>query len=498
MPRRSTDVDSARWHWSDDLSDLALARAGQITLALFRNADRWIHRRVERVQFRDATSARHRVSVDFTLPADLEPVGDLDGTHVYVAPLFMTAKSHLVRTSSGAYMRKAPYSNLDLVDHAGQSLPLCTRSQTGRVGGAALVTRAQQVLGHDLGDLAERITAIAVRDSPVYAPYLASIFQGSLDDGDPRARLRNDATFKELAHALASHSLVICWFMGEVPPRTIVRLCYDEVMARQRLSLEEALRQRLGWKSALFHVRLNEIGGAASYHVETTVPPELELNETGLFGERYQVGWKGLPPVSSWWKRAVARLRRRRLPLRDAEGYFVRQVGRTRDGHIYIPQPGGRRTGAVWVKLRVRRQDFLAGAVIATIITSAVLGVYALYARKIVVGGAAEAGTTALLLLPALFAAYVARPGEHAITARMLRWPRLALLIDGALPFVAAVRLVTQPLQDSDAARQLQVAWTHLALGSLLFIALFVISSLCPRPHGESQYFVTSTDLVDQ
>jgi hypothetical protein len=130
-------------------------------------------------------------------------------------------------------------------------------------------------------------------------------------------------------------------------------------------------------------------------------------------------------------------------------------------------------------------------------------------AHDVIRGGKSEAGAAALLLLPTLLAAYLARPGEHAITARMLRWARFALVADGLLPAFAAYFLVRTSSEASpptlvgvgplsflvgtnghsaEAAADLEQYWIILAATSLIFVVHFIASNFTPVPHGETVY----------
>jgi uncharacterized membrane protein YhaH (DUF805 family) len=181
---------------------------------------------------------------------------------------------------------------------------------------------------------------------------------------------------------------------------------------------------------------------------------------------------------------------RKKAPPRDSEGFFIRQVQLASAGHIHIPGPEGRRVGAAWVKLRARRRGFLLSALISTIITAAVLFLYASHAKQIASSDSSEAATAVLLFVPTLLAAYVASPGEHAITIRMLRWARLALIANAALPFIAVMRLLTVSQTDQHPDKTLSGTWTPLAWVSLIFVVMFLISNIFPRPHGQSRYVV--------
>jgi hypothetical protein len=483
------DIDaSAPWtvtsgYWLAELPPEALARAGAVILALLVDVEKWVHRRVERVELSDERMARHRVSVDFSLPRDLEEVARFQDRPVYLAPLFFLPKDPHAERERGRSVL-AVYSSLDYVDHRAATLPLVTRRHATRIAGAALAARARELLGPDLGDdFEDQITGIAIRDS-LYegTSSLDYVMKDPCDDQDARVTLRSDQTFTELAYAFASHWLVVQPVLRRDPlERLIVKLAYNKPCQPQRGSLGVEVRKGLGWKSTIFLTRLTQIGAASSYHLELKAPQDLEVTEAGLFGQRYQVGWRGLS----------ARADEIRHP--DAHNYYVRQPEVTSEAHIYLPDAAGRRIGAAWVKLRARRSGgFLTGALLATFVISFTLFMYAIFGDDIIHAtkpGGSSAAVTALLVLPTLLAAYIARPGEHAITGKILRLLRLALVLDGGLPFVAAILIVKTSPTASPHDLHVLTTWLYsLASFSTVFIVIFSISNYLPRPHGSWEY----------
>jgi hypothetical protein len=493
--------DSDTWTWLDKPSTKALANAGAVTLELLCQAHRWVNRRVDRISFHDADTAHQQVSIDFSLPPDLSPVGERNGEHVYVVPLALLAKrTQPLFDSKGRPMRQALYSHMEVTDQDGSHLPRVTGRQSAHVAGAVLTAFAKELFSKEsVTELDKSIAYMTAGGATARAEALRQVFgEGS----DIKKTLAGQCTgeqfddFRELAYTLAHNWMILTVFVGDVPGRSVVTLTYHRPLERNRQSLEEGLRRGLGWKSKLYEVPLNEIGAAATYHVEVDVPPELELTQVALVGERYQFAFD--PSRASVRFPRIAKILRVMLrlpaPIAEAGTFEIRQRELTGAGQLYIPRPAGRRVGVAWVKLRVRRQGFLIGALLASVITSAVLIAYTCRAEDIVMAKTSESAVALLLLVPTLIATYVARPGEHSVTARMLRWARVALVANGALPFIAAVRLVTVNLDDSAAVQLLKGTWEPLVKISLVFVVLFVMSNLLPRPHGKRVYSVTHVE----
>jgi hypothetical protein len=382
-----------------------------------------------------------------------------------------------------------------MVDQQGNDLPLLTRSQSQLVGSVILLEAAQRIVGRPVaGDLKDHLKAIAYRDRVNLRDSLTYVLHvGGLPCRDPRRRLRRDGHFVDLLYTFASHSLIACLFTGKPPRRAIVKLSYDEPVNEYANTGNWRFLRSLGWRSERFSVPLNEIGAASSYHVEIDVPPELSVNAVGLVGTKYRHFGKDLND----------------LPDEDKD-YFIQQIDKTNSGGIYVPEPlKGRRVGKTWVKLRAQRPGFLLGALVASCVTAAVLFLAAIAAPEIVHDEKSEAAVVALLLVPTVLAAYVARPGEHAITARMLRVARFVLVADAGLLFAAVFFLFMAPNDsvvdrpvtltvfgrtvrvighDADPGVWLQGWWYRLTWVSLVGVVLFFVSNILPLPHGKTVY----------
>jgi hypothetical protein len=509
------DILGNTWDWADNLDATALRRMAQVTLTLFKQPQRWIHRRVERIYFKDHATAHHQVSVDFTLPAGMPAIGKFEGKDIYVAPLFLLQKNSSEPLRAGKLTRPRFFlfgerpldptkrliptpacSNLDFTSQDGHRLPVVTHEQSSLLGMTMLLEAAGQVLGKQpTGRLRKEIAAIPQRSiQDLIAPVpgtkisiLEWLLDIPVDKDDARNKLREDKTFPELVYTLASHIIVACLFTGGPLQRSIYKLSFESHVTANK---NGALWRSLGWRSQQFYVPLSEIGASSSYHVEIEVPSELLINSVNLVGKRYR--WFG-------------ELRNRE---RHAD-YLIQQVGSASEGKIYIPKPiNGRRVGLAWVKLRARRTGFLTGALLASIITTAMLALAALKAPDVLRGGKSEAGAAALLLIPTLLAAYIARPGEHAIVSKMLRWARFALVADGILPALAVYFLITADDTEATsalvfgpvsinlstmrhtagAAARLEKDWIILTAVSVIFVLLFIVSNIAPRPYGETIY----------
>jgi hypothetical protein len=485
----------------------------QVTLALLQRPERWIHRRVERVRFIDRQTVHRTVSVDFTLPAGIPPIGSFRGQDVYVAPLFLLGKEHPhpFRSQGGGLLNRmlirlgelpgdplpaSLYSDVNLIDQTGARLPLITRRESARLASVILGEAARQSAGqHPIPDpLFKHILEIVTSDKHGRQVALDRVLKGSLDPYANVLRRLRKGNFPELAHMLARYSLIVNLFTHGPPGRCLRKLSYTEPLDGGRSKSPGRFRRSIGWKSEHLVVPVNEIGSGSSHHIEIDVPEDLQINAVDLAGMSYSLAGK---PSSEL--------------MTHERDYSIHQVGKASSGSIYISEPTfPRRVGEVSVKMRVRRTGFLLSALVASLITTGVLGALALAAPAIVDANKSEGTVAALLLLPSLLAAYIVRPGEHVITSRMLRWVRFALVGNAALPFAAILFLLTTKesphipfdieflrsmfemfIQSDDSSGQhLQKSWGILTAGSVLFSILFAISYIAPVPHGDSHYWL--------
>jgi hypothetical protein len=512
----SAPLDPSEWGWADEVPDAAIQQMASVALSLLTDPERWIHRRVEQIEFIDRQTIRRQVSVDFTLPNGLTSVGSFDGRDIYLAPLFLLKRDHPRPVRVGrkkhwwtpqrpSYRRRLPmslFSDLDFVDDRGRRLPLITREQSVTIANAMLQQAAVQVIGGPVSDATHDLIAdIADGSRGRRKKALRDIFlrNRNLPNAGERTLLRSSPIFAELACMIATHLPVICLFTEGPPGRSIVKLSYVEPLEIDHSSSKGRIRRSLGVKSENLAVGISEIGAAASHHIEISIPDDLRVNYVSLTGKNYTVA--NVP-----WQKLNA----------ESKDYAIRQVGSARAGNLYLTElPHSRRMGRVSIKMRVRRSRFLMGALVASGIITLVLTVLALVAKDILEADQSEALVAALLLLPSVVATYIARPGEHVITARMLRWARFALVGNAALPFIAILVFLTTPaevsaknpgvyvgglansilgvLQEQDSpVHGLQARWGFLAIASALCTCLFVASNIWPRPHGTSSYSLRS------
>jgi len=121
--------------WPDDALERAAEKIGATAYVLLLQPRRWIHRRVETIEFLDMSRLRRRMSVDFTLPKRRFLPQTIQGQSVSVIPI--------------ALLTKRVLKNFDLRDETGGSLPILTRQQNVWVARSMITLLAETTLQGD-------------------------------------------------------------------------------------------------------------------------------------------------------------------------------------------------------------------------------------------------------------------------------------------------------------------------------------------------------------
>jgi hypothetical protein len=488
---------SEKWRWRADLSTNALPVLGATTLALLRKPDRWVHRRVETFDFVDAGVVRRRLTVDFTLPPELPTPFTVDGKPLTLVPLTMIPRRPGLRgQGDGGPM------HFDLRNNVGQALPLLTEREHSLLTAAALMLYAREVmeawqapwLVRELrGDLGAALSRIPYRSFAQNVAGLRELlnprspeWRASPLRAYPRSRLARDPDFCDFLALVAGNSVTMAPVIGGLGERQVIKLCYDQRLdprSRVKASRRASALEWLGYapKTATLDVPL--AGGAEAQHFQLALPLNLELTQVAF---------------SAWQAAELTRDSVYGEPLPEpAYREFIR--GFDTRAHVYIPSARAQVSGTVQVGIRAERRGILTGTVVAgALVGGALIGYWRFADRAI--NGASTAGIAALLLAPGLVAAYLARPGEHAIVRRLLVFPRVVMATSAALTLIAAAMLQilvprTKPTvitKVHDHFEQLTPRYTPsvglktglgvLALISLVLFVLLLMSRILPRP----------------
>jgi hypothetical protein len=448
----------------------------------------WIHRRKEKVTLLDEAIVRRQMSVDFALPSAIPVGGTVAGQAVYYAPLLFLQKGADEPFDGWAPLAEPEphYANFDFTDARGRSLSLPSRVWNAAVTGHMLYAYIEEALlrwpeaGDNDAELRDGLNAIA--EALCSVDQLSAIAMlHLLRNGDSvtepgtqtvdEDRLRRldsvDSELRRILDVCAISSVVMVPLFGEESLAGILKISYDEKVTEVRPPTDRfrSIRAGLGWSGYEMWVETPYIGGA-TYHFEIEAPEGLEIYDAGLL----EVDPHKADRLGGRYRPALDRV----------SGY----TGRL---HLYAHHATGNAKAMVWVRLRVRRQEFVAGAVL-----SGGLVALALWAAFVLHHQAAQSPAsvpTLLLLFPSLIAGYVARPGPHPLTVRMLRYARWLVGFSAALSFVAAgfLALARRKANGEVLHPHFHWPWLVLAVVSTAVFAGLLAARLQPRPELERQ-----------
>jgi hypothetical protein len=465
----------------------ALDALGREAARLLTSEPRFIRRRKEKVSLLDETTGRRQMSVDFELPASSRPLGWWRGEPVFYAPLLFLQKGSDEPFDPGAALDdpEPHFANFDFRDQAGRALSLPPRTWNAEVSTRMLqhalrdAARRQrlQVVPRLLAGIDKLLADICSSEQLRAVGLLTQVRDDEIRSNEERllwALDGRDSTLHRLLDACAISSVVMVPLVGVGAGAGILKLSYDEQVADLRRRRLRGLLSALGWLGLSYWWELPYLG-AATYHFEIEAPPGLEIYDAGL------IHVSGRP------------LRARRRP--DPRPTMARASGAASRIHLYAPGAARTAEALAWVRLRVRRHEFIGGAAVATSLVAAVL--WAAYFARGPIKDTPTAAPSLLLLFPSAVAGYAARPDPHRLTARMLRLARRLVVISAALPFVAAGALAVAERDKKGHVIDLGFAttWLVLAIVATVIAGAVIVARLLPWPSVDRQRWANRAGL---
>lgn len=438
----------------------------------------WLLRRKEKATLLDELVIRRQMSVDFVLPAEVHAQTRIGRQEVWYAPLFFLPKG-----LDEPFIPDAPLgppepfvANFDLRDRNGRALSLPSRVWNGWVTTEMLRSMIENSLderGFEIGELRDGIRRlcheICTSDHRSAALILETMRKEQAGVTDPNslrtiigAADANDLRLARMMEVCSGASVAMIPLIGTESRQGIVKLVFDEevtsVTGKQRWQQASA---RIGWGGYELWAETPYIG-AASYHFEFESPAGLEIYDSGL------VRVDGPEPDGDEPR---------------PETMLDRVSGYSSHLHLYEPEAADTLKSFAWIRLRVRRQEFVGGAAIAGIVVAA--SMWGAYFSAEDAALTPTAIPPLLLLVPSLIAAYAVRPGPHRLTARMLAPVRWIVAFSATIPFIAAaVFALAKRDEKSDAVinHTFESWWLGGAILAALFALILVGSWLFPLP----------------
>ena len=409
---------------------------------------RWVHRRVDALEYLDDTTFRRRQSVHFTVPP-VAPEIHVARAAFRLVPLTTLSKETLV--------------NFDCRDESGAALPVLTRRQQGLVVVRGMTSWAEAVVEDALGeplaaDVAADITTLVT--GPVAARDAARrVFGGGA--GQRPALL--DDEFYSLVLDRLTDQFVLLTMVDDVPgTQRVVKFSYEEQGELAPEPWPRAPLAALGWLPRRAASAAESLFSAESYHFEAALPAGIDV------------------PVAGLWAGA------------DEDGMACIDVDPGDHDRIALRSAGHER-GVAEVRWTVwpARRGWLRTAWFATVLAAVTLSLGAWRLDTITAGApddAAASGAPAvpastrtelaaavILALIGALGGLISRIEEHPLVTRILAWPRRLAALAALLPFVAAGSLVVGPSGDAR-----QALWIALAVAGVAIAAVFTVAFTRP------------------
>lgn len=428
--------------------------AGELAPHLVLPGCDWVHRRVQRVSYRDRRLLLNRLSVDFTVP-DAEV-----GAYLPVSVL----------------PKWPPLYRLDFRRADGTPLPLLTSEQNGIIDEALLRTLVERVSPSSLHKPAfgQALTSLS-RGPETHLDKAFEVFQAGLvgDVSDPRVERVLDIA------AMLTDATLLWYPLGKDEPgdRSICKL---EYLIRNFDSERQHIRilRSLSWFQPADLIPLWHIGADANFHAEVEAPSVLTI--------------RSLEPRYYWFSEE------------DPENEPVDSASEEREGDLdteaaeaaglrpeqYIDQEGGlahlyvsgrRPLGADLIATFAASRTAVGSMFGAALLIAALATTFYFWRDQISLSENVDAAVAVLILIPALIGYVVIRPSDPPITRRYILGVQLLSLGASAIPLVMAVLL----LRYGADPKCLETAWKWPMLISWLVAVALGFSLI--RAGGRSQ-----------
>jgi hypothetical protein len=361
----------------------------------------WVNRRVERIEYLDERSTRHRVSIDLTIPAGW-PHGDA-GAALMPLPI-----AQFVKRSLTAF---------DFVDEDGRSIPMLTAQQNGAISSELLQAVAAVPRPELIDQIVERyIPALVFSSNESQRRFaLRMLFQPGTEVGRV---LWSFPPFQALALELGANFIV---YLPVDPKdagrRRVVKLAFDHGDLSHG---PRRLPEWLGFSAVRHSFDIPAAGFASSYHVEVQPPPDMRI-EQGVFAAR-----------------------RNRAAVADRS--------RPSTGAVHLNLTDlDRAPGLVRLAI-VARSTVLTGAALFSGVAFVTLLFVRLRLHNFAKEQSFDAVVAAVLTLPGIALAYASRPSEHPVASVFLVGLR-ALVVGGVLASFAAAIVLFAGYSERDLVR---------------------------------------------
>lgn len=251
--------------WPDELYAEAAWPVALACLELLSDEARWIHRRVETVDLLAQELVRRQVTVEFTLPAPLLDELRIGPEGPWCVPI--------------AILEKQPLRHFDLLEDD-EWRPILGRAHNGPIASALVLASARLAIGSETVDSDVRLQLDRVaQGDPDDARAAMAILRGRSAHEAQVATILDHDTSGYFVETLAESYMLIA-LLAKPRGRRILKYSYDEHLRfiRGRPGRARRLAGRLGWLPLVIDIAVPTAAHTASYHAEVVVPEELRID----------------------------------------------------------------------------------------------------------------------------------------------------------------------------------------------------------------------------
>jgi hypothetical protein len=462
---------------------------GVIAVQLALNFPEWVRRRRIVVSYVNDTTIQQRMSIDFMLPdADWfwSTTAPAPGQRIYI-PIYLPAKETLDQFTAfdedGRHLTMLPTTDNGALAVAGL-LPLVRGSAAERL----TVSECASVFPF----LEEELTSVVMAPNSPAAVPTEQVLAKALDGPLGTVLTKEDET-KAVVRDLAAGFLMLVPIIYQPGVDRLLKAEWDipnywrgKRDGNGLVRWVQSCLASVGWADKRQSIPALQIGWARSTHVEVVAPADVEMTSVSVRAEQYDAGQPGQDTVVSF--RSVYNKPRATINVSPRVLSPLNPEKATRDRVAKELLQARGDTASVEVRFRSPSSGVLVAATTASVMLTTLLWVAAEHLPTL----DHQTFSAVLLVFPAILAAYLLRPGEHAFARRLLVGVRLCGLGVAICSVAVAALLGVAPLTPG------QSTWAHrIAAVATVLAAILVIGLLRTwlwsdvRNRGKTESYVT-------
>jgi hypothetical protein len=442
----SSESGHRDWRFEQEVDQDRLEELGLAAILQALRARRWVHRRIESVEFESADTALRTVRLDLTVPTPPPELAKRLGD-VSLIPV-------------GFLQKQRKFRPLICQSSDQHDLPVLTQRARAMVASKGLVAYAQgafadrkvdqAALDKFLGTLASIVTANIAEGVAAVRPFLPDSSE-STETADTGASeplettdqftqvLRVDPLFPTVAWNLATHFMLLVPLPAKAGDRYSVTYSHAEKIVPEPVSLTDRVFRFAGFYAHRFQFPALAAADASSFHFLFKAPPGLQVTR----GE-FRLSSSLLSTYSM--RRGSHKSGAEKQDDSDNSGWGQRfaqelsdeEVGSMASAHLFSSDVPVDQVGSMWFNLRPLGTALLPPAWLTTVIVAAITTAVAVSTDAF---DNQDSGTALLLVGPSALALYIVRPLENRLTTRVLFGARAIVTAAGLVSFATAVLL---------------------------------------------------------